>query len=394
MGVKAAIGTLVLLVPILDAGCSSHAASSGDAATSGDGQAHDGGGGAGSSPDGALTVDADLSTARGFCLGFLELFAETFSTCDGLPLADTRQLFLTNPVSLLPCDRFESSIAAGRVAFDGTNAAACVALARSLLSCEGTSSMVKGTVCDNVLTPLVPLGGVCRSFYITTIGQECQSGAYCKEDPNLACTGVCTARAPVGAACELFADVRCVDGATCDSASKKCVTSPAALAEGERCGGAGQASCLRALYCDTTGIDAGPSIGVCHARRSSGPCVSDDECVQTERCIGKTAKVCAPTKGAGEPCTPGAHECGLIEHCGADGKCSNARAALGQPCGPIGDETISCVDAAYCDGGLSPGTCRAMSNAGDACTSASALQCAGNNAHCDMTSHQCVACAP
>ena len=49
------------------------------------------------------------------------------------------------------------------------------------------------------------------------------------------------------------------------------------------------------------------------------------------------------------------------------------------------------MPSAYCDGtNLVAGTCRALKQPGDACTSI--LECGGNGGHCDPTTHQCVAC--
>jgi hypothetical protein len=248
------------------------------------------------------------------------------------------------------------------------------------------------STCDGVVTPLVPEGGTCKSFYIVSLGEECQGGTYCEEGADYACTGVCTARVPVGGACDFLTDVRCVPGATCDAASKKCITTPALLAEGESCGAAGQASCQRSLYCDK-GSDAG-STGVCHARKTSGACATDGECAQPARCVGTTAKVCAAPKSAGDACAAGARECDIFSHC-ADGICTSAGAAIGQPCGSIAGDSISCVDGAFCDGPLlGSGTCRARKQPGDACTVTPLSQCAGNNGHCDAMTQKCVVCEP
>jgi hypothetical protein len=374
MGVKA---SLILITSLLAPACSSRLAGSGD---------------------GSPPPDADPMTARGFCRGYLEVVAELFSLCDGVSLEDARGLIAGEP----PCDRFVADIAAGRVSFDGTHGASCLAALRTV-TCAASSSMSasigQATDCQGLTTPLVPAGGACTSFYLIGIAEQCQNGAYCREGTPYACTGACTARAPLGASCDNgTADIRCVQTATCDSASKKCVMSPPSRAEGEPCGDAGQGSCQRPLFCDTTAADGGASPGVCRAQKASGPCATNSQCVDTERCVGiaSTAKVCALPKKVGDACTPGARECGLFDHCSPAGTCTHARAAIGEACGFIvADEATPCVVGAYCDGPLfGSGTCRASKHAGDACTADPLTQCDGNNAHCDATTHLCVACAP
>src|SRR5262245_20590649 len=173
-----------LVFVLFVAGCSSHAASS-----NGDGAA------------------ANPTTADGFCQSYFDLVAQYFSRCDGIPLDYTRMLFASDS----PCKRLAGNIAAGRLGFDGTNAGSCLQAVRAALAaCGAGPSMDDYSVCAPVLTPLVPLGGTCTSFYLTGLSEQCKDGAFCKEGPSYACTGVCTARLPVGSPCDSNTDVRCV----------------------------------------------------------------------------------------------------------------------------------------------------------------------------------------
>jgi hypothetical protein len=386
------------------AGCSSPMATSRDSSVPGaDGPAGSGdgsGGGAGAASagtgggDALPPIDANPSTAQGFCLAYLELVAEYFSRCDDIPLDYARRLFVGDS----PCKRFQGNIAAGRLAFDGTHGASCLqALGTALAVCGESTSMQDTGGCEQVMTPLVPVGGACTSFYNVSIGEQCKDGAYCKKGASYACTGVCTTRNPIGGACSLDTDVRCVTGATCDSTSKMCVASPPSPGAGEACGAAGQPSCVRGLYCDRTGADAGAALGVCRAKKTSGACASDIECATPIRCVGKTAMTCTATKKEGEACTPNAHECDVASHCGADGKCTSAPAAVGEPCATINNESIGCAAGAYCDVSLlsnQSGTCRAEKQDGDACTGPPLQECGGDNGHCDTATHKCLSCAP
>jgi len=379
------------------AGCSSHTASSaGDGSVAGPDGA--GGMGGGASGDALAPIDANPSTAEGFCFAYLELVAEYFSRCDFIPLDYARMLFVGDS----PCARFQGNIAGGRLAFDGTHGATCLqAISTALAVCgDGTStSMPDAGDCAQVVMPLVPVGGTCTSFYVVSIGEQCKDGSYCKEGPSYACTGVCTPRNPVGGTCDLNMDVRCVQGATCDSTSKMCVTTPPVPGAGDACGATNQPGCARGLYCDTTAVDGGGSAGVCHSRQTSGACTNDGQCAPPLRCVGTTAMTCMAPGMEGEACIPNAHECDLVSHCGSDGRCTSARAAIGQPCGTVNNnnEITACADGAFCDVSLlsgQSGTCSAAKHDGDDCTGPPLQECSGDNGHCDTTTQTCASCAP
>jgi hypothetical protein len=373
---------------LLVAGCSSHAASSngGDAAAGASGA------------DALPQTDADPSTAQGFCRGFLDLVAQTFTRCDGVPMDYARTIFSSDS----PCQRFLGNIAAHRIRFDGTHGASCLrAIGATVAACGGASvSMQEVTECGGVLTPLVPLGGTCTSFYVVGLGEQCLGdGVYCKEGPGYACTGVCTARLPIGSPCDQSssADDRCIKSASCDSKTKTCVPTPAAPGEGDTCGAPNEPSCAKGFYCDRTVPDAGVGMGVCRARKTSGGCSLDSDCATGLRCIG-TPTMCTTPRAVGQACTPGARECDLWSHCSADGKCTSAGAAIGQPCGTVGGELVPCAQGGYCDVAAlagTAGTCQALKHDGDACTGATLVfECGGDNGNCNATTHTCASCAP
>jgi hypothetical protein len=344
---------------------------------------------AGGSTGGAsgATATTDPSTPDGFCLGYYKLVADLLVRCDGLSAAGADML-LGDPVF---CARFDASIAAGRESFDGTHGRACLDELATALTCGGSTPSMPTQAPDCTVTmPRVPLGGTCRSFDATFIGQECMGDSYCKSGPNEACDGTCTAFATLGQPCDLLNDVRCTQTLTCDSAMKKCVMPPPAAGAGATCDA--QTSCARGFYCDH-GADGGAS-GTCQAQKTSGPCATTDACKLPYRCAGPAgATVCAAPKPVGDACTPGQSECDLFGYCGPGSKCTDTYVAVGQPCGRIGGENYACASGEYCDGPvLQGGTCRAQKQPGEACTGAVLFECAGNNGHCDATSHKCVAC--
>jgi hypothetical protein len=379
----------VALATVL-AGChSSSSAEHGDAAgaAGASGAAGADGGAAGESAAGAAGTSADPSTPDGFCLGYYKIVADLLARCDGLSAA-AADMLLGDPVF---CARFDASIAAGRISFDGTHARACLDELAAGLTCGGSTPSMPVQAPDcNVVTPRVALGGTCRIFDSTLIATECVGDSYCKQGPSGACDGTCTARATLGQPCDLLNDVRCAQSLTCDSATKKCVMPAPPAAAGAACDA--QTSCARGYFCDR-GADGGAS-GTCQAQMTTGPCTTADACKLPYRCAGPAgAAACAPPKQVGEACTPGQSECDILGYCGPGNKCTDTYVAVGQPCGRFGGENYACAPGGYCDGPvLQGGTCRAQKQAGEACTGTVLFECSGNNGHCDATAHQCVVC--
>jgi hypothetical protein len=381
VGRPALVARLVALGAVL-AGCGS--ASPGQRADGAvDTAGHDGGGATGGTLGADASIgDADPTTAEGFCRDFYTVVADLLARCDGLSAAGVETLF-SDPIF---CARFDASLAAHRTAFDPTSARACLSEISAQLTCDSVSPTSQPTsACDGVLTPKVPVGGACRSFSVNYLAVECVDGSYCQRGPNSSCDGTCTARTPMGAACDPLSIDPCVDGAVCDFTTNKCSPRPTPGVVNATCDGISN-PCSRGLFCDL-GTDGGPT-GTCQTSKTSGSCVTSTECVPAERCVGPTGtKSCAAPKAVGASCTPGLNECDLFGYCGPGNKCTDAYAAIGQPCGSLGGESVSCARDAYCDAG----TCRAVKQAGDPCTG-NGLECGGNNGRCDATTHVCVAC--
>jgi hypothetical protein len=387
----------VLLVAVLS-GC--HSSSSGQhgdggAGTSGGGGTSSVGGASGGAGAGGVSGGAgalgtgggDPTTPDGFCNAFYAIVVNSFATCNALSTSGV-QVLNSDPTL---CERFDASVAARRSSFDGTKARTCLDALAAALTCSGVASSATTNVDCTVIAPLIPVGGTCRSF-TGFIPQECMGGSYCKRGPNQACEGTCTLPAAMGQPCDLLNDVRCAPSLTCDSGSNTCMmASPGAM--GATCDD--KTPCASGLYCDE-GADAGSGAkGSCQPRKTSGPCASISECAPPARCAGPTgAKTCAAPKHPGASCTPGQDECELLSFCNADHVCSGTYAAIGQPCGSQpGSDPVPCATGAYCEGLiLQAGTCRALKQPGDACTGTTIFECGGNEAHCDATTHQCVAC--
>jgi hypothetical protein len=337
---------------------------------------------------GAGAAGGDPTTPEGFCQGYLAIVIDLLVQCDGITAAGAQAL-VADP---LVCQRFVASVAAHRSAFDGTHGAACLGELKMAFTCGTASSSVPAPDCETILKGLVPVGGTCKNFGVL-LPAECMGGSYCKRGPDDSCDGTCTAPAGVNEPCDLLNDVRCASNLRCDSASKTCVAPPTPGTMSAPC--SSNAPCANGLYCAMTADGGSGANGTCQPRKASGPCTSSSECAQPAHCAGPSgAKTCAPPKLVGDPCTPSQLECDLASYCNADQKCSDTYAAVGQPCGvQPGSDPVACAMGGYCDGPiLGSGTCRAMKQAGDACTGTSIGECGGNEGHCDATTHQCAIC--
>jgi len=333
------------------------------------------GGGSGPSLPGAS------GTVSEFCTSFVQAAVSFASRCyGGGDEAFWREIY----ADVFDCDALTKSVSAGTVVYDAGQGRLCLETIRSY-SCSDTGDV---TACDTAVVGTVPPGGTC-SGRISTPFHECAPGSDCTYRFD-ACTGTCEAEASVGEPCGYAAGgdayVDCANGSSCDYETDRCV---ADAAEGEPCLGSRGTWCADGLYCDG---DTTTAAGVCRARKTSGACSDSSECANTYLCVSSGgAGACQKAKLPGEACRPG--ECiTYFAYCGADGKCTDARGAEGQPCGAANGEYLACQASLYCDlsdpdGEL--GTCKRMLAAGADCSSDS--QCTGHG-YCDSTSNVCVAC--
>jgi hypothetical protein len=366
----------------------------GGAGTSGGGGATGGGGttgvggvgGVGGSSGGSAgALGGDITTPEGFCQAYYAAVIDSYVTCLGVPPARVQPFYDDS----ITCMRFTASIAAHRSSFAPAKARACLDELAAALACNNTSTTLNIADCGTVLVPLVPVGGTCKANASAFLPIECMGGSYCKANASNSCDGTCTVPAALNQPCDLTNDVRCAGTLTCDSTSKTCV-----MATDVPMGGTcdDKNYCAKGLYCDK-GADGGAQ-GTCQPRKTSGPCTSSTDCAQPLTCAGPTgARTCVAAKHPGDSCTPKQSECDLFSFCGADGKCSDTFAAIGQPCGSQpGSDNLACAPGEYCDAILQSGTCRAKKQPGDACTGTALFECDGNGGHCDTTTKKCVAC--
>jgi len=373
-------------------GADGGAGASGGAGPSGGGGTSSGGGAGGVGGSGGGSAGAlgggDITTPEGFCAAYFAIVIDSYVTCNGVSLSEAQPFFDDSTT----CMRFTASIAAHRSSFAPAKARACLDELMAAFACDNSSSMASIADCGTVFVPLVPIGGTCAANDTGFLPFECMGGSTCKQGPNQSCDGTCTLPAAVNQPCDLLDGVGCAANLTCDGTSKTCVMTPPDGPMGATCDDS-KSFCAKGLYCDK-GADAGAT-GTCQPRRTSGPCTSGTDCAQPLQCAGPAgAKTCVAAKHPGDGCTPNQNECDLFSFCGADHKCSDTFAAVGQPCGPQpGSDNVACAPGEYCDALVfQGGTCRAKKQPGDACTGTALFECDGNGGHCDKTTMKCVAC--
>ena len=255
-----------------------------------------------------------------------------------------------------------ASVNAGRTAYDGDKAAACLDALRGA-SCDVTDADNRADVpaCEEIFRGTVADGGVCFD------DDECLSDSCSIPDCGMACcAGVCdptvaiTPPAAIGQSC---LQVNCVDGAFCDDADI-CI---ALLPVGSQCDGGGQ--CTYGLYCSESGTCA-------DAPGRGQPC-PDGECSDIgDRCDTAIAvPTCVALAKRGEACPPGSaglFACQSPLRCSETAMICEAPPAVGAAC------TFFCAAGAFCN---DADVCEAIKADGQPCTSSN--EC-GNDSFCDL----------
>lgn len=335
--------------------------------------------GSGSGAKGGPSLPGATDTASDFCASFLQAAVSFATRCyGGGDEAFWRGIY--EPV--FDCEALAKSVATGVVSYDAVQGRRCLDTIRSY-DCVDTDEV---TACDAVVLGTVPPGGACAAL---TPFDECAPGSDCTYRLD-ACTGICEVEASVGEPCGYAAGddayVDCASGSSCAYETDRCV---ADAGEGEPCFGSTGNACRSNLYCDGY---AATGEGICRARKTGGSCSNSSECANTYLCVKTgSAGTCQKGKLPGEACRPG--ECvAYFAHCGADGKCTNAGSAEGQPCGIADVEYLPCEADLYCDRSdpdSDLGVCKPMLAAGASCTTDSV--CAGDG-YCDSSRKTCVSC--
>jgi hypothetical protein len=334
----------------------------------------------------SVSPDGDAVTAEAYCEGYEAVIVDALVRCYGF----SRAAALAGVPGV--CASFTAAVAAGKILFEPTRAAACLAALPAYETCPGEPASPLPSACAKVTTSNVPVGAACDDFYGGfPPAQECQGNAFCYYAVG-SCEAKCTAYLPVGAACDpLSSEQRCLSLASCDVDAKVCVKLATNPKLDQPCDPTG--ACGDGLHCDAASKR-------CRGSKPAGAsCGSDLDCNGFLPCRGPDgAKVCTSRKQEGETCTPGADECAYESVCGVDGTCTIEGVALGAPCGFLvsTSEYVFCAADARCDDGggqNQTGVCRAFKVAGDSCA-VDQDECGGHLATCDATTLKCTDCPP
>lgn len=247
--------------------------------------------------------------------------------------------------------RYEASIAAGRVKYNGGRAKACLD-ALSGRSCDPSAVPETDENCDRIYEGTLAAGQTCNSG-------ECAYGLTCALPATSSCGGTC--KALVAAGGEATRSSECQPGLYFEGGICKAPSD-----EGQACSPASSDSCKPGLHCQDR---------VCVKWRIEGQSCSD-----TQRCylyLNCLSGVCARPSGVGQACGANDVGCMLDLYCNLDAMvCKEPEAEGG-----------ACSSSSYCQGGLicSNGTCAKPSSEGQACV---ARGCA-ENLYCEGASKTC-----
>ena len=348
---------LALLCAVTLLGCGSAAPATGGSGSGGSGS---GGSGGGVSIDDLGTEYAKaICTAQSECFGPLfAAFIGTEANCQAMMKAS----FEDSSLQVL-----KASIAAGRVKYDGTKVAACVA---SIASMACTPNPNNSDACQGVFNGQVAVDGQCHSDV------DCAGNGYCLTQE---CPGKCQLYVGAGESCE---PARCDDGLYCGEGNKCTAT----LADGEACTDDDQCKSDNCDnddgkdgVCSKAGISDFAPNGTVKEGESCDPekgilCDAGLACAFKgfDRAAGKPDTACVKPVGAGETCNMGwPSTCVTGYRCDADiqsgkfdGKCV-AMPAAGEDC--IGEDAAA--GGPRCDLGLDciDDKCAAKGRLGDAC---------------------------
>jgi hypothetical protein len=339
-----------------------------------------------------------------FCQNYVDSVTSKLQECRGGSAAAVETLVQTTNA----CNGIALDLAAGKVVFVASAASACLQEIKALdcgtFAATGTSSTGYPADCGKVFQGTVPIGGACFPIAVPP-AQECVGGSHCVA--NSQCPGVCQPDATLGQSCDL-SSAACAEGLTCTYGANGAPACTLALPDvqvGALCAGPSDcASANATLVCVGHGgpIDGvssnGSTSGTCQKPAASGPCTTGSDC-STYNCVstvpGSTAGVCTPGKVVGDPCVPGARQCGSGTYCGPASKCLELP-VVGQSCAGNAGEGTDCVNG-FCN--TLTKTCVPFLPAGASCqsqwTSSLSEQCDPINTTCSYTLGVCLpACAP
>jgi hypothetical protein len=284
----------------------------------------------------------------------LDAYCEHATTCglyrdknDCLFEVHLVDLQLLPRVKTLQDPQIAAAIAAGKLTYDASRAAACIDQIAGL-SCSRASEdlRVDPPACAAMFAGAIALGSACD------FDDECASGrcgppAQCPDDYSC-CPGVCvTAAHAVGSGGACSVDEDCELGDSCTGSG--CAP---LIGSGQECSSSN--SCAFGLLCASPGIGQG---GTCVTAPTIGQPCAMGQCGDIgARCDGSSG-MCVALGLPGEPCATEI-ECGEDEVCTAGSAGSAGSAMTCAPAPALGEPCVdTCLPGSWCDPNTAGGQC-------------------------------------
>ncbi|HEV8712659.1 MAG TPA: hypothetical protein VGX03_07525 [Candidatus Binatia bacterium] len=248
--------------------------------------------------------------------------------------ADCESVF--KPQLDLSLTQTNASITAGRVAYHGDKATACLDAIKAKLTCKFTDSLNSAAAdpCNAAFEPKVDAGGQCyKDGECKSLACQLPSGC----NPGTCCLGHCAAAlAKLGESCT---SLPCAKGAYCSAAELCAPLVPA----GGVCDAAD--ACQPPTYCIAP--DPLAAQGTCEQLPDLGQpcdffCDRWDNYCNFDPVTGNG--VCAQVLAVGQSCSD-TFECAYYATCSSAGSCAANIPGVGDPCVSLYD----CLYGLYCD---------------------------------------------
>jgi hypothetical protein len=331
----------------------------------------------------AYVSDGPASGAQfqSFCAGVRATMVARNERCYGFTHAQAEAW-----VNIDPCAAWGSALDTNHMAFDATNADACVA-ALQALSCGVTHPP---GACDGVLRGLVPNGGPGTPGDRCALGRQLAIGGEPLPNRSIARTTPVTSslftECMPGSFCAPFAGTRpfmCTPypstGEACVSRTGGCITGvcdhtghcAAPKQEGDGC--TDSDDCVEGTFC-------GPG-STCTAQHASGPCASDGECLLPSICRSGACTIVRAGDACAHSCTFGdSGGCAQGTYCGVDSTC-HVSPIVGQACSAAScaGDAVACIIGG-CD--TAAGVCKYVATWADCSAAGTTPPSCGPNSVC------------
>jgi hypothetical protein len=296
------------------------------------------------------------ANARGFCQEAIRVELAKLDSCGeaGYP-----PFYVS---AFVDCSSFQAAQDAGRVAYDGAQASACLD-ALEAMSCVEYMTVDIGSFdglpeeCRAAMAPRVATGDPCYS----QLGYECTG--YCEMSSQAACFagGVCREYLGLGDDCS--SGQRCGPGLGCDGSTCGEIAARTVLGLGGNCSAANTV-CDDPYYCCENGTQC--EVGTCVARKAAGgECAAGDECQRGLRCTSSGGPAtCAAPLPVGATCA--GNDCAQGLYCNDEDVCASGP-RLGDSCAePESGDQVWCVDS-WCNTSAEEPTCQVFLSPGEPC---------------------------